>query len=488
MNGVARRWSHFGALAPSFVYGWSVVLVAAVTALLWLVRLHISTANVTLAYLIVVFVCASTAGREPALLSALLSFLAFKILFVPPIWSLDINNLSDLWEFGCFVIAALSVGAITIQAREQAAAAERQRREMTVLYDVSQTISADFDIALIAPVIVRSTAGLLGCVGCGLLLSEGDAPPAEVARAGDLAAGVRIDLPLRCRGQVLGALRVALPPGQAGLSPAQERLCTTIAHQAALAVERSRLAQMAARAQALAEADRLKSALLSAVSHDLRTPLAAIIAATDELLADDVRWTQAASRDFAQIIQREASHLHDLVTNMLDLTRLEAGALQPRRGWYNLAEIVHRALARLAPLLEGRPLELDLPEDLPLIPVDYVQIEQVLWNVLHNALTYAPAGSPICVSVAQSADALLVTVGDRGPGVPAAERTRVFEKFYRLTQSEQAKIPGAGLGLAICKGLVEAHGGQIALGGRSGGGALVTIRLPLTLAEQGGSL
>ncbi len=196
-------------------------------------------------------------------------------------------------------------------------------------------------------------------------------------------------------------------------------------------------------------------------------------------MAEDVHWTPAAIRDFAQIMKREATQLHNLVMNMLDLTRIEAGVVQPQRGWYNMAEIIYRVLQRLAPNLEGHPLELQIPDDLPLIPVDYVQLEQVLWNVLQNATKYAPATSPITITASQQAMSLLVCVGDRGPGIPIDQRARVFEKFYRLPQTQQAGVPGAGLGLTICKGLVEAHGGEIAILERDGGGALVAIRLPL---------
>jgi two-component system sensor histidine kinase KdpD len=167
------------------------------------------------------------------------------------------------------------------------------------------------------------------------------------------------------------------------------------------------------------------------------------------------------------------------VSNMLDLTRIEAGVLRPQRGWYNVAEIVYHVLQRLAPNLEGHPIELSVPDDLPLIPVDYVQLEQVLWNVLQNALKYAPSGSPLTITARQQATCLLLCIGDRGPGIPASERARVFEKFYRLPQTQQAGLPGAGLGLAICKGFVEAHGGDIAILDRNDGGTLVTIRLPL---------
>jgi len=244
-------------------------------------------------------------------------------------------------------------------------------------------------------------------------------------------------------------------------------------------VLRLEAAQAQARAEALAASERLKSTLLAAVSHDFRTPLAAITAAADELLAEDVHWTPEAVHEFAWIIRTEAERLTHLGTNLLDLTRIEAGVLRPQLGWYNIAEIVNRVLDRFASELARRPLELEVPDTIPLVPLDYIQIEQVLWNIVQNALKYSDVGTTITIAVALDDTGLLLTIGDRGPGILPAERTRVFEPFYRLHQSGGARVDGAGIGLAICKGVIDAHGGCIAILGRVGGGTLVQIRLPL---------
>jgi two-component system sensor histidine kinase KdpD len=166
---------------------------------------------------------------------------------------------------------------------------------------------------------------------------------------------------------------------------------------------------------------------------------------------------------------------------MLDLTRLESGALSPQRGWYSLAEIVNRVLQRFGPDLADRPLTLQVPEDLPLLPVDYVQIEQVVWNVLQNALKYSPPGSPLVITAELAGTVVALRISDHGPGVPVEERERVFAKFYRYQHPDQARVPGSGVGLTICKGLVEAHGGQIAFSEHHGGGALVEIQLSLQI-------
>jgi two-component system sensor histidine kinase KdpD len=461
-------------------YLWSLIIVATVTGLLWLVQHSISAANIALFYLVVVLLCAATAGRGPAVIAAVASFLTFKFFFVEPVLTYTIDNITDPWQLFSFIAAALIAGAITLHAREQAAMARQQAREMTILYELSQSISTELAFEQIAPMIVETARQLLACPACQLLLTGIDGK-LDVFVAQGVWPDQResVTATLRAGEQTLGALRAALAPQRTSLDPNQQQLLETLANQAALALERSRLAQAAARAEALAESDRLKSTLISTVSHDLRTPLAAITAAADELMAEDVQWSAAAILDFAQIIKGEATQLYHLVSNMLDLTRIEAGVLRPQRGWYNVAEIIYHVLQRLAPNLEGHPMELHVPDDLPLIPVDYVQLEQVLWNVLQNALKYALPDSPLTITACQEATCLLLCIGDRGPGIPASERARVFEKFYRLPQTQQAGLPGAGLGLAICKGFVEAHGGDITILDRNGGGALVTIRLPL---------
>jgi two-component system sensor histidine kinase KdpD len=480
MRMTARLPAWLQYIAALHPYSWSIAIVAVVTSLLWFVQHHIDAENIALFYLVAVLLCAATAGRTPAVLAAMASFLTFKFFFVEPIFRFTIDNITDPWQLLSFLAAALIAGAITLHARQQAAVARQQARQMAILYDLSQSISAELDFERIAPLIVETSRQLLACPACQLLLCGNDGALAVcVARGSWPLHSQHATAPLRAGEQSLGLLRVALPAEQTSLDPNQRQLLETLANQAALALQRSRLVQAAARAEALAQSDRLKSTLISAVSHDLRTPLAAITAAADELLAEDVRWTPAAILDFAQIIKGEATQLYHLVINMLDLTRIEAGVLRPQRGWYNVTEIIYHVLQRLAPTLEGHPIELLVSDDLPLIPVDYVQLEQVLWNVLQNALTYAPPASPLTIAADQQTTSLVLSIGDRGPGIPEGARARVFEKFYRLPQAQQAGLPGAGLGLAICKGLVEAHGGEIAIQARDGGGALVTIRLPL---------
>jgi two-component system, OmpR family, sensor histidine kinase KdpD len=268
------------------------------------------------------------------------------------------------------------------------------------------------------------------------------------------------------------------PPVPALLAePDQRHLLETFADQTALALERARLAEEAQHATVHAETERLRSALLSAVSHDLRTPLATITGATSSLLASDRPPDEATRRELLTIAHEEAERLNRLVANLLDITRLEAGAVQVRKEWHSLEEVVGAALTRLERRLADRPVTTQIPADLPLVRLDGVLMEQVLLNLLDNALRHTPPGTPIEIAAALDGGHVSVDIADRGPGVPPGDEARVFDRFYRgrLGVAEG----GVGLGLTVCKGIVEAHGGRIEATNRREGGVVFRIMLPL---------
>ncbi|MBI5565124.1 MAG: two-component sensor histidine kinase, partial [Chloroflexi bacterium] len=242
--------------------------------------------------------------------------------------------------------------------------------------------------------------------------------------------------------------------------PAEERLLRTSASQGAIAIERARLASAANRSQVLEESDRLKSALLSSVSHELRTPLATIKAAVTSLRSEAVPWDSAAREELLAAIEEETDYLNQLVGNVLDMSRIEAGALHPQRRWNALAEIAGSAVGSLRAATQNHRLKIDLPDDLPLVSVDYVQIEQVFRNLISNSAKYAPANTEIrlCARVLDPGW-LQVQVSNQGPAVPDEHLERIFDKFYRVTAAD--RVTGTGLGLSICKGIIEAHGGRI---------------------------
>ncbi|MRR10890.1 hypothetical protein EG831_12645, partial [bacterium] len=262
------------------------------------------------------------------------------------------------------------------------------------------------------------------------------------------------------------------------LQPAEERLLRTFAGQAVLALERARLTASESRARILEESDRMKSSLLSSVSHELRTPLATIKASVTSLRSDDVEWEADARNDLLAAIEEETDHLNQLVGNLLNMSRIEAGALQLKRRWNVLAEIAVPAANRLRAADPDHRIEVSLPEDLPLVYVDDVLMEQVFNNLLSNSRKYSPPGTSIHVrACVQDPQTVRVQVDNQGPAVSSADLEKIFDKFHRVTAADQ--ITGTGLGLSICKGIIEAHQGRIwAENLESGFAILFTLPLP----------
>jgi two-component system sensor histidine kinase KdpD len=253
-------------------------------------------------------------------------------------------------------------------------------------------------------------------------------------------------------------------------------LLETFVNQVALALERARLAEESQQAQVRAETERMRNAILSSVSHDLRTPLSTITGAASTLLEGGERLPRASRLDLVRSIYEEAHRLDRLLKNLLDMMRLEGGALQLKKDWHPFDEIVGSALTRLERRLRDHRVHIQVPADLPLIQVDAVLIEQVIINLLENAVKYAPLHSSIDLSASTRDGALLFEIADRGPGLPPGDEQRIFDKFYRVASSQEG---GVGLGLTICRGIIEAHGGQIWAENRPGGGAVFRFSLPL---------
>ena len=304
-------------------------------------------------------------------------------------------------------------------------------------------------------------------------------------------------VPLKTDLKVIGVLRLLIEHEGAGEtidnilrleqghSTPEAVFFSTFLEQAVTVIERGHLRQQSFRMQVLQQTDALRSALLSSVSHDLRTPLATIKTAATSLLEEDMQWDEETHRGFASAIEREADRLNSLVENLLDMSRIEAGSLRPEKVWYPLDALLRDVLDRMHPFLEGRTVQTSLPDSLPPVEVDAVLIEQVVTNLITNAVSYTPGGSPIEVSVQVEEEAVVVSIADRGPGIALAEQEHIFDKFYRVlgkahSPGETRETQGSGLGLAICRGLVEAHGGRIWIESREGGGAVFRFTLPLS--------
>ena len=277
---------------------------------------------------------------------------------------------------------------------------------------------------------------------------------------------------------MVGVIALVRHPEAAPFTAADDRLLSAVGNQLAAAIERARLREEAAEAEILRRTDELKTALLNTVSHDLRTPLASIIASAGSLLQQDVQWTEEERRDFAKAIEEEGERLNRLVGNLLDLSQIQAGSLVPQRGWYDLSALVDDVLGRLRSVTSRHRVTASVEQELPPVFLDYTEIDEVLTNLIENAAKHTPPGSEITIRVTRENDSVRVEVADTGPGIPPDALPQLFEPFYRV-QREGQVVKGAGLGLAVAKGLVEAHAGHIWAENREGGGASFVVTLPL---------
>jgi two-component system sensor histidine kinase KdpD len=281
-------------------------------------------------------------------------------------------------------------------------------------------------------------------------------------------------VPLRTSGDVLAVVAVR-PPAERRLTGEQRELLDALGRQAAVALDRVRLADEARRASVRAKTEELRSGLLAAVSHDLRTPLAAITGA-GTLLLEDGATDPALRRELTVTVVEEAERLERLVSNLLDMTRLESGVVEPRREWVPLVEVVGTAMNRVETSLAGREVTIDIPDAVPLLSIDPILVQQLFVNLLENAAKYTPGGSEIAIRAAREGGTLVVDVADRGPGIPPGEEERVFERFHRAARPG---VRGVGLGLPIARAIAQAHGGRLTASNRPGGGAVFRLTLPI---------
>ncbi|HLI08223.1 MAG TPA: ATP-binding protein [Ktedonobacteraceae bacterium] len=329
--------------------------------------------------------------------------------------------------------------------------------------------------------------------------TEQRAPVQHGAKERAIRQSLRL-IPLKLGQKVVGVLRLrvldqprSLPyeegqPEEHERADARTAFFWTFLDEVTTLVERSRLQRENLRIAVLQRIDAMRMALLSSVSHDLRTPLTSIKAAASSLLQSDVQWDEETRRGFAQTIEQEADRLNRLVSNLLDMSRIEEGALKPEKELYSLKTLIYDVLARMEPVLKGRELRTCLPDDLLLVELDYVQMDQVLTNLIENAVRYTPAGTPVEVSARVRGEEAMLSIADRGPGVPTADLERIFDKFYRVQASNgqrRSSTPtGTGLGLAVSRGIVEAHGGRIWAEERESGGLVVFVVLPVREREE----
>lgn len=492
---------------PWLRYVQSLLLVGVGTLLSALVHPLFAPANLVMIYLLIVVIAAIYLGRGPSLLAAFLGVAAFDYFFVPPQLTLSVADSEYLLTFAGLLIVSLVISDLAVRVREQAEAAQNRETQTAALYDLSRDLTAAMSLDEIVWLVINHVNRTFGreaviflpegetLVPCafspGFMPSEDKRAVAAWAFQHGQPAGRDTDtlpaadaryLPLKAVQGVIGVLGVQPPDSHHHLTPEQRRLLEAFASQAALAIGRAQLAEQAQQAKVLQATEKLQTALLNSISHDLRTPLVSITGALSNLQEDDVELDEASRRSLVENARQEAERLNRLVGNLLDMTRIEAGALRVARDLCDVQDAIGAALEPLDERLRDYPLTVDVPQEMPLVPMDFVLMTQVLVNLLDNAIKYSQPGAPIEVKAYVAGAEARIEVADRGLGIPPDDLERVFDKFYRVQQPSQ--VTGTGLGLSICKGIVEAHGGRIWANNREGGGTLVTIALPTQTSDE----
>jgi two-component system sensor histidine kinase KdpD len=459
--------------------------------------------NLVMVYLLGVMLLATRAGRGPSMLASALSVAAFDFFFVPPEFTFAVTDIRYVVTFLVMLLVGVVISTLAANLRTQARVAGYREKRAASLYAISRALAA----ANSEGEIVRAAAANIGAefgAQCAILfpgragrivyprgesqsysLHGADLGVAQwvfdhgrlAGRGTDtLPGGDAVYFPIQGASGPLGVLALLPSSLRRVFLPEQQRLLETFLSQTALALERVRLAAAAQNAQIKVETESLRNSLLAAISHDLRTPLASIVGAASSLAEEPERLSEAARRELARTIYDEGQRMATLANNILDMARLDAGAVTLKREWVPLEEIVGGVLTRLRPRLEGRPVRTALPDDAPLVKLDAVLIEQVLVNIVENALKYTPAGTAIEISAEFAPSSVTVTVADEGPGIPPGLEDKLFDKFYRA--SPERAQSGVGLGLTICRAIVEAHGGTIRAENRVPRGAAFSFTLP----------
>ena len=455
-------------------------------------------------FLLAVVVAAARYHRGPAVLASVLAIAAFDFLFVPPYYTFDVHDADYALTFAVMLLVALVMSHLTARIREQAEESAGRERRAIALLDLDRELAEGRtrqELSRIAArhigraaggeaeVVIAEEVGLEGGIAGWPPTGLFETTEVRVAAAwawlhrepaglgtGHCAEAEALVVPLRTAMGPLGVMAVRPEPLGRRLTHDEHQTVLAVASQAATALERALLAEQTDAARVEAEAERLRTSLLSSLSHDLRTPLATIEGAASTLLQHGASLSPEAMLEMAETIVEESRRMARLVSNLLDMIRVETGALAVQKAWQPLEEALGVALLRLDEALKGHTVDIQLPPALPLVPIDELLIEQVFINLLENATKYTPPGTPITISAWQADGAVLVEVADRGPGIVSGSEEAVFRKFYRLGGANEA---GVGLGLTICRGIVTAHGGRIWVAQRPGQGAAFRFTIPL---------
>ncbi len=521
LQSVASSLSRAQLIARRYpVVGYLAVLVG-VTATSWVVgalRTTTDVYDVSLLYLLVILGAAVALGTGQSVVAALVSMVLID-WFLVPVGSLWPSDLGELLTLSLFLIVGVVASQLAAGQRQRAEEALEREREATTLArinsliimssepenfgrDVLDVLPSDLAIEGLAfhaadesgRLTVRSVAGQIGADSIvdrptPSAFPKGQAQsgrPERVERHAAMPDGAAPTEPLvathvtvRASDRSIGALSFYRTVGAPELTPRQRLFLEAIGQQFGIALERTRLQAEAADAAVMRRSEEAKTAILHSVTHDLRTPLAMIKATAGNLHLRDVEWTKEETADFAISIEKNVDRLDRIVGNLLDLSRIDAGLGRLERQYYPIVTLIDEVISRLQPLLVNHPIVVDVPDDLPLVLVDYIAIDRVLSNLIENAVRHTPAGTSIRVSAAEGNQEVVVSVEDNGHGIPAEAISHIFDRFYRGQVRRSDARPGLGLGLAVAKGLVESHRGRIWVESSEGHGARFSFTLPL---------
>jgi len=490
-----------------------VVALAAVAVALGcgeLVNDWIGVENVDLVFLTAVVAVAARFGLWPSLFASVASALAYNFFFLPPVYTLTIADPHNIAAFALFTIVAVIVSNVAARTRMQAVAAQTRVRAVDTLYAFSRKLAGTGTLDDVLWATAYQTALMLKVrvvlllPGNGSIEVKAGYPPEDTLDEADLAAArwtwendrpagrgsdtlpgaKRLFLPMHTGRGAIGVVGIDSDKPGPLLTPDQRRLLDALMDQGALAIERVRLVEHMDRAERTAETERLRAALLTSISHDLKTPLASVLGSASTLrdLADKL--TDAEKVELLATIIDESERLNRFIANLLDMTKLESGAVAPKLAPHDLSEIVGATLRRAAKILQHHAVLLDLAADVPMVRIDAVLFEQALFNLLDNAAKYAAAGTTILIRTWRDQRSVSLQVIDEGEGIPPVELEHIFDKFYRVQKADQVR-PGTGLGLAISRGFIEAMRGTIeAANRRDRRGAVFTITLPIPQDQQ----
>ena len=486
-------------------YLWGVGITAVITSLSAFASGYLELVNLVMLYLAGVVYVATRFGRGPSVLASLLSVAAFDFFFVPPPFSFAVSDVQYLVTFAVMLAVGLIVSTLTVNLRSEAKVSQHRARRAGVLYTFTRELGrmqSEDEMARVAvkhigeefegqSVVLlpdyqgrihypRSQSLQHSFHGSDLAVAQWVFDHGKLAGKGtDTLPGTEgVYYPMPGAAGTLGVLALLPINLRRVFLPEQKRLIDTFITQIVQALERITLTRDAQAATVKAETESLRNSLLSAISHDFRTPLASIVGASSSLIDGGTHLTDNARLELGKTIYEEARRMTKLANNLLDMARLEAGGVKLNRQWCPLEEIVGGVLTRLHARLAAHPVAIKLPSGLRLVHVDAVMIEQVLENLLENAIKYTPDGTPLEIGAEADAQEVAFWVADRGAGLPAGREDMLFEKFFR--ESKEGAQSGVGLGLTICRAIVEAHGGTIRAENRPGGGAIFRFTIPVT--------